>query len=64
MTLEYRFDCDRVAIARCLLKNPPLVLLDEATSALDTRTERGANTIVTEDLGGLISLLDVVLRLF
>eukprot|EP00953_Heterococcus_sp_UTEX-ZZ885_P026159 14154-Heterococcus_DN1.PRE.7 len=31
----------RVAIARCLLKNPPIVLLDEATSALDTRTEQG-----------------------
>jgi len=29
----------RVAIARCLLKNPPIVLLDEATSALDTVTE-------------------------
>jgi len=29
----------RVAIARCLLKNPPIVLLDEATSALDTITE-------------------------
>ena len=29
----------RVAIARCLLKNPPIVILDEATSALDTVTE-------------------------
>jgi ABC-type transport system involved in Fe-S cluster assembly fused permease/ATPase subunit len=29
----------RVAIARCLLKNPPIVILDEATSALDTMTE-------------------------
>jgi ATP-binding cassette, subfamily B, heavy metal transporter len=30
----------RVAIARCLIKNPPIVLLDEATSALDNKTER------------------------
>ena len=41
----------RVAIARCLLKNPPIVLLDEATSALDSMTERS----VQESLNNLTS---------
>lgn len=30
----------RVAIARTILKSPPILILDEATSALDTQTER------------------------
>ena len=39
----YRFsggEKQRIAIARTLLRNPPILVLDEATSALDTETER------------------------
>ncbi|XP_024030607.1 ABC transporter B family member 19 [Morus notabilis] len=30
----------RIAVARAILKNPPILLLDEATSALDTESEK------------------------
>lgn len=39
----YRFsggEKQRLALARTILRDPPILLLDEATSALDTRTER------------------------
>ena len=38
----------RVAIARTILKNPPVLVLDEATSALDVKTEREIQAALTE----------------
>jgi ATP-binding cassette subfamily B protein len=47
----YRFsggEKQRMAIARTILRNPPILVLDEATSALDTETERAVQESLDE----------------
>lgn len=47
----------RVAIARTLLKHPPIFLFDEATSALDTHTEKAIQNRLKEISKGYTTLI-------
>lgn len=47
----------RVAIARMLLKNPPILILDEATSALDTRNEQAIQEALRRVAAGRTTLV-------
>jgi len=47
----------RVAIARTILKAPPILILDEATSALDTRTEEEIQAALDEVSAGRTTLM-------
>ncbi|MET4048927.1 ATP-binding cassette subfamily B protein [Rhodococcus sp. UYP5] len=56
----YRFsggEKQRLAIARTVLRNPPILVLDEATSALDTRTERALQDALDELMAGRTTIL-------
>ncbi len=47
----------RLAIARAVLKNPPILILDEATSALDTESERLVQDALFKMMEGRTSLV-------
>ncbi|MDT9684411.1 ABC transporter ATP-binding protein [Streptomyces sp. TRM76323] len=61
----YRFsggEKQRLAIARTILRDPPVLILDEATSALDTRTEQAVQQAI-DDLSAGRTTITIAHRL-
>ena len=47
----------RIAIARTILRNPPILVLDEATSALDVQTERAVEEALRDLASGRTTIV-------
>ncbi len=47
----------RIALARAILKNPPLLILDEATSALDTVSEQAVQRAISQAMAGRTTII-------
>lgn len=50
-------ECQRISIARAILKNPKILILDEATSAMDTATERRIQKALTALSAGRTTIM-------